>query len=231
MSDAVLMIIAQECRAACAGEVNLVARLRKAMGAVASGHWLTIDDDMCLRGAVAGVMLADETTDEDKQRIKTTLLQLRSLAALLSGVPVDIESMANSVAEDKPLPLLKLWHEAKSHDQPRPHHHGPGHWRWAGSVLRALGDDVMDDEKDGGPAFSFPFMEEDSAHGPGGWTAHTGMSLRDYFAAVALTGLLSNEFAVSEIQKAARQTGDTYPEYAAHIAYNVADAMLEARKP
>lgn len=47
---------------------------------------------------------------------------------------------------------------------------------------------------------------------------YTGMTLRDYFAAKALQGLLSD----SSIQS-------SMPEFAA-TAYQVADAMLEARK-
>ena len=46
-----------------------------------------------------------------------------------------------------------------------------------------------------------------------------GMSLRDYFAATALSGLL-------------QYSNDSYDDDAiAQLAYSLADAMMEARKP
>jgi hypothetical protein len=48
---------------------------------------------------------------------------------------------------------------------------------------------------------------------------HNGMTLRDYFAGQALTGLL-----------AGRQPNNAYPlEYLAETSYATADAMLKAR--
>lgn len=46
-----------------------------------------------------------------------------------------------------------------------------------------------------------------------------GITLRDYFAATALTGILSNP-----------QTPANTPYYVANDAYRIADAMLEARE-
>jgi hypothetical protein len=62
---------------------------------------------------------------------------------------------------------------------------------------------------DGGPAF--PFREQD---GEGGYERFPGMSLRDYFAAAALQGLLANASEVND-------------ELAAE-AFMAADAMLAA---
>jgi hypothetical protein len=63
----------------------------------------------------------------------------------------------------------------------------------------------------GGPAFP--------SHGSMGEVTHEGMTLRDYFAAKAMQGLVEN----------ANWRG--MPEDAlAKAAYNMADAMLEARK-
>lgn len=48
---------------------------------------------------------------------------------------------------------------------------------------------------------------------------HNGMTLRDYFAGQALTGLL-----------AGRQPNNAYPlEYLAETSYATADAMIKAR--
>jgi len=67
----------------------------------------------------------------------------------------------------------------------------------------------------GGPAFPF-----DGTH------AFTGMSLRDYFAAQAMTGAQIWD-AVLNGKNAQFQGG---VEQLAEVAYAVADAMLKARK-
>ncbi len=67
---------------------------------------------------------------------------------------------------------------------------------------------------DGGPAF--PFREQD---GEGGYQRFPGMFLRDYFAAAALTGMLSDPDAGKVDWK------DLTEE-----AYEAADAMLAARE-
>lgn len=64
---------------------------------------------------------------------------------------------------------------------------------------------------DGGPAFPLPVTEWN----PG----YAGMSLRDWFAGQALTGL----FAQSEI------TNASSVHVVAQIAYGMADAMIAAR--
>ena len=72
---------------------------------------------------------------------------------------------------------------------------------------------------DGGPAFPRP-----SSPGDGSYSSNPqdGMTLRDYFAAQALTGMLAS------------YTGDdsTFPQpsEAANAAYSFADAMLAARR-
>jgi hypothetical protein len=71
-------------------------------------------------------------------------------------------------------------------------------------------------DKESGAAF--PFAREIGMHGS------RGMSLRDYFAAKALQGLLSSP----------RETVDNAPltgNYLASMSYKIADAMLAARTP
>jgi hypothetical protein len=70
----------------------------------------------------------------------------------------------------------------------------------------------MNDINDGGPAF--PVFPE-----TGGWirSAFQGMTLRDYFAARAMQSLLIVD-------------GTTHFDIRAKEAYDVADAMLKARK-
>jgi hypothetical protein len=68
-------------------------------------------------------------------------------------------------------------------------------------------------QNNGGPAF--PYREED---GQGGYEQHQGMSLRDYFAGKALSGLLAHD--KSSSWEAHEVAGD---------CYGYADAMIKAR--
>ena len=69
----------------------------------------------------------------------------------------------------------------------------------------------------GGPAFPSEVWDSE------GCPQHTqGMNLRDYFAAVAMNGLLSQSNGTALSSEVS---------IAAGYAYKMADAMLEARKP
>lgn len=112
--DTALALIGTECKAACAGEKDFETRVKKAMKPVKDGHWMFPDDDISFRGAIAGVLMAEETTQEEKDRIAHTLNGLRSLAALISGVPVDMDAMVEEQSKMEPVPLVKWWHEVKA---------------------------------------------------------------------------------------------------------------------
>jgi len=70
----------------------------------------------------------------------------------------------------------------------------------------------MNGIKDGGPAFPVP----DQQHS-GGLDGYYGMTLRDYFAAKAMQGLVVNGENIN-------------PPILAGYAYELADAMLRARE-
>lgn len=72
----------------------------------------------------------------------------------------------------------------------------------------------MTEHNTGGPAFPRPASE---AHQHGMHDPQKGMTLRDYFAGKALQGLLAS-------------TRTNSSGVLAKDAYNMADAMLEARK-
>lgn len=82
---------------------------------------------------------------------------------------------------------------------------------------------MSDYRDDGGPAFP-----RDHAH-----DGHNGMTLRDYFAAKALVGLIAEpqwrEGGHSLAYAIGPQTKDDAANYAA-AAYKLADAMLKARE-
>lgn len=86
--------------------------------------------------------------------------------------------------------------------------------------------------KDGGPAGAFYELAQDSEPGsPRVIAQHFGLSIRDYFAAAALQGLLAKLPIVD--QKG--EWGDPVPDKIAHnreiaeSCYWMADAMLAAR--
>ena len=73
-------------------------------------------------------------------------------------------------------------------------------------------------KKDGGPAFPRPFSQESEGVRDGILEyAQDGMTLRDYFAAAALTGMWALERSGSFEERA-------------ELAYKQADAMLAARE-
>lgn len=85
----------------------------------------------------------------------------------------------------------------------------------------------------GGPAFPQPCTEGGySANSPYG-IAGGGLSMRDYFAAMAMLGQLSGP-ALSDpdgLARAMRKAGKSDPqELIAYNAYSFADAMLKARE-
>ena len=76
----------------------------------------------------------------------------------------------------------------------------------------------MSAHNDGGPAF--PGIALDGPHPPNGWVRAAespGMSLRDWFAGQALSGLLADP------------EMNAPPEPVAKVAYSYADAMLAER--
>lgn len=110
----VFQIVALECSHACAGEPDLEKRFRKSMAA-AKDHWMAPGDQDQFKGAIGGVLLAKETTDDEKNRINATVRALQAINAMINGVPVDLEAMVARQQEGpEPLPLAKWWHEVKA---------------------------------------------------------------------------------------------------------------------
>lgn len=72
----------------------------------------------------------------------------------------------------------------------------------------------MSAHDDGGPAFPTPRYERGEMYS-------LGMTLRDYFAAQAITGIMGSRAYVD---------GEWDTNIMAEQAYEIADAMLEARK-
>ena len=80
----------------------------------------------------------------------------------------------------------------------------------------------MKTQKDnGGPAYPWTYMDRDSMGQEVTREQGVGMSLRDYFAAAALQGILAQPL---------ESDAAFSPELCAGSAYEYADAMLAARK-
>ena len=98
----------------------------------------------------------------------------------------------------------------------------------------------MSDEKDnGGPAFPRPASdqtERDPANGSNyKWSpkSQEGMTLRDYFAAKAMQGVVSSIATEDDYRRLsghASASGLTVSEWIARDAFKQADAMLKARE-
>ena len=59
----------------------------------------------------------------------------------------------------------------------------------------------------------------------------TERTLRDDFAIAALTGILAGDDSLLAISRITQKSGGRPSEFAAGLAYEIADAMLEERKP
>lgn len=79
---------------------------------------------------------------------------------------------------------------------------------------------------DGGPAFPRPMSHDGNGSRAEAFSAHEGMSLRDWFAGQALAGMLADPDVGCTPEHAHKFVGVVAIE-----AYQMADAMLAARKP
>lgn len=82
---------------------------------------------------------------------------------------------------------------------------------------------------DGGPAFPHPELTQDIENGCKTWECATGLSIRDYFAAKALVGVLSS-LTPEDRAEMAQHPCDEMNELVAGGCYHVADAMLKQRE-
>ena len=86
----------------------------------------------------------------------------------------------------------------------------------------------MKDKKinDGGPAFPIPLAEGQRWQG---MAPCDGMTLRDYFAAKAMQGILSDIKTLSEVMIKQGVPLNNRPEILAATSFSMADAMIKAR--
>jgi hypothetical protein len=112
--DNVMVIAVHEAREACKGEPDILERVRKAMRAC-HDHWMVTNESQQLNSALAAAMLESDALE--KERIgrsgKAFNRANSALAALASGVPVDLEKMLAEEQGDDLLPIADLWRKTK----------------------------------------------------------------------------------------------------------------------
>lgn len=104
ISNGLRIAIADAQTAVKAGD-SLEDRLRAAMGRT-HGHWLITDEDEQFRAAIGAVML--DASEDERERLEAEIHKLKTLSALVSGVPVDMDRV-NSADDPEPVGLMKLW--------------------------------------------------------------------------------------------------------------------------
>jgi len=82
---------------------------------LALDHWLVIEDEEQFKAAVGAVLI--KATEEEKEKINNQLQMLKTLSAVLSGIPVDIEAVMKDMPKDEKeedkLILNSIWKQAK----------------------------------------------------------------------------------------------------------------------
>lgn len=106
----VMAIAVHEARDACKGEPDILERVRKAMRACRD-HWMVTNEGQQLNSALAAAMLESDEAEKDRiGRSGKNFNRANSvLAALVAGVPVDLEQMAAEKQDDDLLPIADLW--------------------------------------------------------------------------------------------------------------------------
>lgn len=97
MSDTLIGLVAAEARGAISKDTPLAANVEAAMR-VAANHWMVLDRDLQLKGALAALLLEYPETTPEGERLRHEVAAMRKLSgmihALQSGVPVGLEAMA-----------------------------------------------------------------------------------------------------------------------------------------
>lgn len=108
----IVMIAAVEAEGAAqaAEDQSLEGRLRAAMEATKS-HWMATKDEDQFLAACEGV--ARTCSEEERERMETSLRSLQGLSALMAGVAVDVEALAAQSEDAEPIRLVPLWREVK----------------------------------------------------------------------------------------------------------------------
>lgn len=75
----------------------------------ANNYWLSTDEDIRFKGGIGAVMLSVGIDSPEYERIATELKSLSHLAALMSGIPLDLSAISPLPDGFEPIGLTKLW--------------------------------------------------------------------------------------------------------------------------
>lgn len=104
MLSVTMLVAVKDIAIECAGEPDLMERVRKAMQH-ARAHWLIADPNARYTAAVAAALL--ETTEPaERERLERSIGLARAVGGLLDGFAVDDKAFAH--VEDC-IPLLGMW--------------------------------------------------------------------------------------------------------------------------
>lgn len=112
MNEKLIMIVASMVKSAGAECEDFESRAT-AIFRRARINGLVTDEETQLQGGILAIMslYTDEDNDEMIERINQEMQALKTLEAMLSGVPIDADCLIERELEREPLALMKLWHE------------------------------------------------------------------------------------------------------------------------
>jgi len=110
--DNCFMILANEAKSAAESNGgSIVDRFKEAMK-VTKSHWLVIDEDSRLRGAIAGVMMSYDKGTIEYERIDKEVRMLNQFSAMIQAANVGLTVNPPDVDDDfEPIGFLNLWKE------------------------------------------------------------------------------------------------------------------------
>lgn len=116
MNDTIIAITAQDISQEIDTSLSLVDRLKFAMHQ-ARNHWMAIDDEDQIMGAIGAVLLTYPGSSEEYIHIKWELEQIRKLSLILTKAqknePYDVDSFVDGYDKYEPIGIMKLWRESK----------------------------------------------------------------------------------------------------------------------
>lgn len=77
----------------------------------AQNHWMVLDENPQMMGAVLAVH--EKSSEEDQARLKAEIDVIKSLNAVISGVPVDMASVLDRIQDVEPIGLNRIWRNVK----------------------------------------------------------------------------------------------------------------------
>jgi|SRR3990167_11551313 len=113
-STVAMGIIGAEARADIDAAETLIDKFKAAF-AIARNHWMVTDEDMQFKAAIGAVLITLDEDSDDYSRVLKEMRSLNTVAAMLSGIPVDF----NQIETDyEPIGLIKLWKQRDLRNRP-----------------------------------------------------------------------------------------------------------------